>query len=493
MDDGFGGFSLALLSCAGDSPAVFGESGSGGMTGQAVGQVLPGLGFVASSFGFYYPDDGASGIEGFDLDGRASSSDSPGIEECAHDDWTGPNQEPGIDYGFLAIIDNEAQREDGKYVFGGFHEGQLVDGVISGAVKNGSMTILLQIEGLDDPQNDDDVRVQIYSSEDSPALGTDNSVLLGATLSIHPDSRFHSGEVQGSVVDGVLTAGPIDLLFPIDIMIVRDELSVHDSWLRVELLDEGFQGTVSGYWDVANIRDIIGVPTTDNGNAANFTIEQFDAAMAELADGDYDAGTGVCSRSARCFESAGVQAFIVSDSLPGGMGGNGGSGGGGVIPTPLDQCVNDADEAALDALATDELSGPAIVGMIAGDCPLSGCAAGARGRSFRRLGGGAERAWRLHRPLHLRSDRAFHRLHGLLRYDRGLFDGILHRTLFATELWLPRVRELRPRELHRRQCLYWSVLSLRTEPCRYSRCSKGRVRAALAMEAVRRTSPTAST
>ncbi|MBT8470304.1 MAG: hypothetical protein KJN97_16275, partial [Deltaproteobacteria bacterium] len=218
---------VALLSCAEDSSGV---TGSGGATGETAARVLPGLGFVASSFGFHYPDDAAAGIEGFDLDGRASRTDSPGAGECAHDDWTGPNEEPGIDYGFLAIIDNEAQREDGKYVFGGFHEGQLVDGVIGGAVKNGSMTILLQIEGLDDPRNDDDVRVQIYSSEDSPALGTDNSVLLGATLSIHPDSRFHSGEVQGTVVDGVLTAGPIDLLFPIDIMIVRDELLVHDSW-----------------------------------------------------------------------------------------------------------------------------------------------------------------------------------------------------------------------------------------------------------------------
>ncbi|MGB3052860.1 MAG: hypothetical protein WBB42_17790 [Polyangiales bacterium] len=365
--------SLALFSCGGDSPGFAGVAGSGGTAGEAIAQVLPGLGFVASSFGFYYPDDPAAGLDGFDLDGRVSRSDSPGADECAHDDRMGPNQEPGIDYGFLEIIDNEAVREDGKAVFGGFHEGQLVDGVISGAVKNGSMTILLQIDGLDDPQNDDDVRVQIYSSEDSPALGTDSSVLLGATLSIHPDSRFHSGEVQGSVVDGVLTAGPIDFLFPIDIMIVRDELLIHDSWMRVELLDDGFQGTVSGYWDVANIRDIIGVPTTDNGNAANFTIEQFDAAMAELADGDYDAGTGLCSSFSTMFRIGGVQAFIVSDSSPGGMGGNGGSGGGRVIPTPLDQCVNDADQAALDALATDELSGPAIVGMIAGDCPLSAC------------------------------------------------------------------------------------------------------------------------
>jgi hypothetical protein len=258
---------------------------------------LPGLGFVASSFGFYYPADPEAGLDGFDLDGRVSSSDSPAADECAHDDFMGPNQEPGIDYGFLHIIANEEMREDGKYVFGGFREGQLVDGVIGGAVKNGSMTILLSVQGLDDPENDEDV---------------------------------------------------------------------------IELGDGTFQGTVSGYWDVANIRDIIGTPTTQNGNAANFTIEQFEAGMAELADGDYDAGSGLCNSFSTMFQFRGLKAFIVSESTPGGAGGSG-SGGGGGVPQPYDQCVNDADQAALEALATEDQSGPAVVGMIAGACPIDTC------------------------------------------------------------------------------------------------------------------------
>ena len=365
--------SLASLGCGEASSGAGGTIGGGGTGGAQAARVLPGLGFVASSFGFYYPDDPSTGLHGFNLDDRVSSSDSPGVGECAHDDWMSPDQEQGIDYGFLEIIGNEALREDGKHVFGGFHQGQLVDGVIGGAVKNGSMTILLQVEGLDDPQNDDDVRVQIYSSEDSPALGTDNSVLLGATLGVHPDPRFHSGSVEGALVDGVLVAGPIDMLFPIDIMIVTDELLIHDSWLRVELREQGFEGTVSGYWDVSNIRDIIGVPTTDNGNAANFTIEQFDAAMAELADGNYDADIGLCTSFSTMFRFSGVQAFIVSDSLPGGTGGSSGSGGGGFVPTPLDQCLNDADQTALQALATQEQSGPAVVGSIAAGCPIGAC------------------------------------------------------------------------------------------------------------------------
>jgi len=364
---------LALVGCSGESAgAPAGTGGAGGASTADRALVLPGLGFVASSFGFYYPADPEAGLDGFDLDDRVSSSQSPAADECAHDDFMGPHEEPGIDYGFLGIIGHEEMREDGKYVFGGFREGQLVDGVIGGAVKNGSMTILLSVQGLDDPVNDDDVIVQIFGSEDSPALGTDNAVLSGATLSIHPDSRFHTGEVRGAVVDGVLVAGPMDLLFPVDIMIVRDEMLIHDSWLRIELGDGTFQGTVSGYWDVANIRDIIGTPTTQNGNAANFTIEQFEAGMAELADGDYDAGSGLCNSFSTMFQFRGLKAFIVSESTPGGAGGSG-SGGGGGVPQPYDQCVTDADQAALEALATEDQSGPAVVGMIAGACPIDAC------------------------------------------------------------------------------------------------------------------------
>lgn len=369
---------VASFACSGaPSGAPADEGGGGGSGGAAVSQVLPGLGFVADSFGFFYPENAESGVDGFDLDGRVSSSESPGASECAHDDLVGPNREPGIDYSFLRIINDEAVREDGKYVFGGFRDGQLVDGVIRGATKNGSMTILLQVDGLDDPENDDEVTVQIFASEDSPALGTDSSVLAGATLSVHSDPRFHSGEVPGSVVDGVLTAGPIDLRFPIDIMIVQDEMLIHDSWLRLELDAGSFRGIVAGYWDVSNIRSIIGVPTTDNGNAANFTIEQFDAAMLELADGDYDPEFERCTSFSTIFRIAGLQAFLVSESEPSGAGGMSGTAGtgGGNVATPLDQCVNPADEAALDLLATDERSGPAVVGMIAGDCPLSACTA----------------------------------------------------------------------------------------------------------------------
>ena len=358
---------IALVACGNASSE--GAAGAGGGAGGTGGGVEPPLvtsGYVASAFGFFYPGGLESEVPGFDLDQRVSSAESPAPNDCAHDDFTGPGGEQGIDYNFLRIIFDEEQKEDGEYVFGGFREGQIVDGVINGAVKNGSMTVLVDVQGIDDPQNDDEVTVQVFGSEDSPMKGTDDEVLPFATLSVHPNPRFHTEAVAGSIVDGVLTAGPFDLIFPINIQIVNDEFVIHDSWLRIELGNDTFQGLIAGFWDVSNIRDIIGKPTTDNGNAANFTIEQFETAMALHADGDYDPNAGLCTSFTTMFTFGGVQAFIAHEG--GDLGGGGSGGSGGPISTPTDQCLGAADQAVLE-----EIGGIGVVGSLAAECPFSSC------------------------------------------------------------------------------------------------------------------------
>jgi hypothetical protein len=96
--------------------------------------------------------------------------------------------------------------------------------------------------------------------------------------------------------------------------------------------------------------------------------------MAEFADGDYDADAGICTSFSIMFQFRGLQAFLVSGGGPGGTGGSSGSGGGGGVPRPYDQCVNDADQAALEALATEDQSGIAIVGGLTGGCTQVDCA-----------------------------------------------------------------------------------------------------------------------
>lgn len=371
---------IPMIGCGATTSGTDGTGGTAGGasgTGGNVDNTIVTSGYVASTFGFFYPDGLDGDVPGFDLDQRVSQAGSPMANECAHDDFTGPSGEEGVDYNFLRVIFNEETREDGKFVFGGFREGQLVDGVINGAVKNGSMTILLDVQDIDDPQNDDEVTVQIFGSEDSPMKGSDDEVLPYATLSVHTNPQYHTDRVTGSISDGVLVAGPFDLNFHINIQIVEAEFVIHDSWIRIELGDDAFQGLISGYWDVADIREILGEPTTSNGNAANFTIEQFETAMAQFADGDYDADAGVCTSFSTMFTFTGVQAFIARGGGGDGTGGTGGTGGSGSmgLPTPTDQCTNDADRAALDALATEDQTGLDIVGQLTESCTLESCIA----------------------------------------------------------------------------------------------------------------------
>jgi hypothetical protein len=361
---------LALAGCAGgdisDRGADTGSTGGEGGTGGVAQASFVTSGYVLSAFGFFYPENLESEFPGFDLDQRVSSTESPGPDECPHDDFTSPEGAQGIDYNFLRVILTDEMTESGEYVFGGFRKGQIVDGVINGAVKNGSMTVLLDVRGIDDPVHDDEVTVQIFGSEDSPMKGTDDSVLPYATLSVHPDPSFHTPAVAGTIVDGILTAGPIDFVVPIDIQIVSDVFVVHDAWLHLELGDDAFSGFMAGFWDVSNIRDIIGKPTTDNGNAANFTIEQFEEAMRELADGNYDPNLGICTSFTTMFAFSGVQAFIARDG--GSEPGTGGTGGSGPIDTPVDQCTGPEDQSVLE-----EIGGPGAIGSIAAQCPTTSC------------------------------------------------------------------------------------------------------------------------
>lgn len=360
---------VGAFSCGGSDEGATGgtPSGTGGTGGDALPTAEVTSGYVASTFGFFYPDGLDSQFIGFDLDDRVSSVETALPNECPHDDFVSPDGTEGIDYNFMQIIFDSRVKPDGQFFFGGFREGQIVDGVINGAVKNGSMTVLLDVQGVDDPMNDDEVTVQIFGSEDSPLKGTDDEVLGFATLSVHPDRTYHTEQVTGSIVDGVLTAGPLDLIFPINIQIVRDEFVIRRAWLRLEFSEDTFEGLIAGLWDVNNIRDIIGKPTTDNGNAANFTIEEFEEAMALHADADFDPDTGLCGAFTTMFTFSGVQAFIARG---GGSPGAGGTGGmmGPPITTPTDQCVGAEDQAALEAAG-----GPGAIGGLAAECPGTAC------------------------------------------------------------------------------------------------------------------------
>lgn len=327
--------------------ALCGACGSGGGGDTTSPQTGETLGFVVSSFGYAFPDDVSGGcpdgfnqgplemlmsggpvidddcndpesavdpgfktfaaaapFAGFDLDGIDSHSATPAAMECAHDDFSN-GAGSGFDYQLWRAIG----------CVRGFQPNEIADIVIDGAVKAGSMTILLELQDVDDRVNDDDVGVQLFASTDAPPVGGDGSLVPYGTLSVHPDARYHGSVGRGSLVDGVLEAGPMDVRLRLNIQIVEGDLTFADAWVRVELRPDGTaRGRIFGYQPVDEVYDIFGRQAGAAGaEALSYTCTGLYAALHSQADGDYDPASGTCSSLSAAYRFAAEPAFIAHD------------------------------------------------------------------------------------------------------------------------------------------------------------------------------------
>ncbi len=342
--------SLALLGLL----ALAACGGSGGGNGSAAPTPTPGpsptpgytkaRGFVVSSFGFVFPETGADAcptgfnrgpverqaaglppladdcrapesyadpdyrtldadgtVAALDIDGESSRKRDGG--SCAHDDFTETSGAPGAD--------DQLWRAIG--CIRGFQKGDIVGSVVDGAVRDGSMTILVDVQGVDDPQNDDDVAVQVFSSKDAPPTGGDGSVLPYGTLGIDPDERFHSSVGHGRIENGVVIAGPLDVRIRLNIQIVLGELSFRDAFVRVELHPDGTaSGGIFGFAPVSDVYEIFGrqAGTIGGKEALGYTCAGLYHALLSQADGGYDPDTGSCTTISTAYRFDGVPAFV---------------------------------------------------------------------------------------------------------------------------------------------------------------------------------------
>lgn len=240
-------------------------------------------------------------VDALDIDDEASRLGDGGT--CAHDDFTALDGTPGAD--------DQLWRAIG--CIRGFQSGDIVAGVVDGAVRDGSMTILVDVQGVDDPQNDDDVTVQVFSSKDAPPLGGDGSVLPYGTLGIDPDERFHSTVGRGRIENGVVTAGPLDVRIRLNIQIVLGELSFRDAFVRVALHPDGSaSGGIFGFAPVEDVYEIFGrqAGTIGGKEALGYTCTGLYQALLSQADGGFDPDTGSCTTISTAYRFDGIPAFV---------------------------------------------------------------------------------------------------------------------------------------------------------------------------------------
>ena len=246
--------------------------------------------------------DGPGVAAGFDLDGVTSTRENPGPAACPHEDFSSASGEPGIDNALWRVLG----------CIDGYQRGSTIDEYAIENIKAGGRTILIEITDLDDPQNDNDVGLGIYSSPDTLPTSAAGSPLPGGSLSVMEGPRYRN-VARGALVDGVLTAGPIDLRLEFDGQFLDSELHLQEAQIRLELTpDGGLRGLLGGYWDIEGYFESYARQATRAGAfTVGFRCTAIYEALARLADRYPDPETGACRAVSTAFRIQAIPAFVV--------------------------------------------------------------------------------------------------------------------------------------------------------------------------------------
>lgn len=254
---------------------------------------------------------------GLDLDGTDGSGPAA-ANTCRHQNFTGVDGSAGIDnqyYRVLACVDGyrrKASEQSASSVSAGTMEDWF-----HGNRKDGATTMLIELNGVDDAVNDDEVEVRIYSSRQ--ATPYDATGLKGvpsfSLTALKPGDNPHN-RAKGRIKDGVLTTDPVELWVPTKPAGGEDSFyEFRDARLRLELTaDGGAKGLMAGYFDVekAYTMEMRSYGDTARRNSVyDGSCPAIYAAMKKLADGYPDAKTGQCTAISTAFKVEAVKAFVI--------------------------------------------------------------------------------------------------------------------------------------------------------------------------------------
>jgi len=230
---------------------------------------------------------------GFDLDERVSEAGD--VETCRHADLSDPEGRAGID-NQLAVMWPLIEPL----------VGEPVHGLLQQAINQGRVLIMMELAGVDDLQNDDDVTLNVYRATASPEVGN-----LGY---ISPDQTFYynyqmaSSVVENAaIIDGELVAGPVEIDVPLKILDLDYIATVYRGVVRLKIREDGtFDGLIGGAFDVQEWIDTLLM--------TNAAYEAEIVAPVFTTNADLEPVDGTCSLISLAFEFDGTTAFVVRDT-----------------------------------------------------------------------------------------------------------------------------------------------------------------------------------
>ncbi|CAN7583466.1 hypothetical protein LJR219_004310 [Phenylobacterium sp. LjRoot219] len=221
---------------------------------------------------------------GMDLDGATGPQPAPGT--CAHDSFTSPAGEQGVDNQFFRTIAcNTFWRGVGESL-----------GDAAGELYWTEKPVVVVVRGVENWSNDSSVEVIFAASPDLPPRDAAQKVVDGGSLSMTTNAR-HRVVVKGRIDDGVLTTTPANLRLPRNwVGASGGEFILNHARIRVRLNDQGeLVGEAGGYRPIDNAIGVLRVGGPGVANTAGVECASIRKTLRVLADGDRDPATGQCT------------------------------------------------------------------------------------------------------------------------------------------------------------------------------------------------------
>lgn len=242
-------------------------------------------------------------VEGFDLDGMVTvGGDGP----CGHRDYESSDGLMGIDYGFLHVIDMVRPARPG----------QTIQTVLATGPSQGLLKVGMRVTGIDDLENDDDIRIFITNVSETPLLGADGKIIGRSSVAALDEPEFQS-QLRGQIVDGVLTAGPGDLsIGHINLLVIEDRvITLKDARIRATFSERpdgvvDVESFVSGWWLNDNILQATRHAVTTigaNPGELECVLERFS---------DYSSDGESCDGMSMIFRVTAVSGFLTGLDTP---------------------------------------------------------------------------------------------------------------------------------------------------------------------------------
>jgi hypothetical protein len=241
---------------------------------------------------------------GLNLDGVGTGAKT--ATTCPHQNFVSPD-------GKKTGIDNQWYRLIGctigwRHISDGYMEKN-----IDGELRDYGHALLVEVTGVDDERNDNDVVVNVYQAVETLVKDASGSGEIVPGASFHTVDGFKY-TTKGRISNGTLSTDPIDFQFAFTGNTIRTYYYIRGMRLQVDMHEDGRRaaGLVAGYFDLETLREYMARMDFLVG-LGHFSCPAMYAAATEFADGYLDPATGRCTALSAAFKIKAVSAFIIHD------------------------------------------------------------------------------------------------------------------------------------------------------------------------------------